>query len=221
MLYVIPTIPLLICLVVGAGLVVHTRRRLRRTHDSSEVCRQHVYLFRGGHVSESAIQSTRVALEEMLKNQGIDRVESALRPGRQFAVQVRALTEINSETARTILERQLERRLGADALEQAWYRLDVAAGLRRMNRLQSLPILIRSAATADGPLVHFLAAEVACFPSFAGFMHQLDEPLGRAALKVLLRTPRGLRHGVEPRVVAGARIGEAVLMVWDRRLDGV
>jgi hypothetical protein len=205
----------------GLGLLLRSRRRDRRHVAISEVCAQHVYLFRGGHLSESAIQTSRATLEPLLARHEIERAESCIGPGKQFAVQVRALSEINSEEARCVLEHQFDRHLSDDALEQAWYRLDLACGLRRMNRLQSLPVLVRAAAGPDGPLVHFLAAEVACFEFFNEFMQEIHTPLGRSALLVLLRALRGLRRGVEPRFVARSRMGEAVEQLWEHRLDGI
>ncbi len=205
----------------GIGLWLRARRRERRQDVVSEVCAQHVYLFRGGHLSESAIQSSRAALEPLLQKHEIDRAGSCIRPGKQFAIQVRALAEIDTDDARCLLERQFDRRLSDDALEQAWYRLDLACGLRRMNRLQSLPVLVRAAAGPEGPLVHFLAAEVACCEFFAEFVSDIHTPLGQAALLVLLRAFRGLRCGVEPRVIARSRMGETVEQVWNQRLDGI
>jgi hypothetical protein len=204
----------------GVALLLHRRRQERRQSAMSEVCRQHVYLFRGGHLSESAVQSSRASLERMLQRHQFDRVESSIRPGKQFAVQVRALSEIDTDAARCILERQFDRRLSDDALEQAWYRLDLACGLRRMNRLQSLPVLVRAAAGADAPLIHFLAAEVVCFDSFSDFLKDVQIPLGRLALLVLWRALRGLRCGVEPRFIARSRLGDVVELLWGHRLDG-
>src|SRR5262249_19717623 len=43
----------------------------------------------------------------------------------------------------------------------------------------------------------------------------------RAALLVLLRALRGLRAGVEPRIISAGRLGEAVSILWDQRIDGV
>jgi hypothetical protein len=208
-------------ILAGIALIFRKRRRAKRTVSTSEVCRQYVYLFRGGQLSESAVQSARVSLEALLERGDVRQVETALRPGKQFAVQARALTDIGSEPARVILERQLERPIGADPLEQGWYRLDLARCLRKLNRLPSMTALIRAAAGPEAPLIQFLAAETVCFPGFSGFMFQLDLPIGRNALLVLLRVLRGLRNGVEPRIVGAGRLGEVVQMLWDQRIDGV
>src|SRR5262249_52480820 len=146
-------------LLAGVGLIVRDRRRARRAATASEVCRQYVYLFRGGQLSESAVQSARVSLEALLERGDLRQVETGLRPGKQFAVHARALADIGSEPARVILERQLERPIGTDPLEQGWYRLDLARCLRKLNRVPSMTALVRAAAGPDAPLIYFLAAE--------------------------------------------------------------
>jgi hypothetical protein len=208
-------------MLAGVALLFRERRRARRTISTSDVCHQYVYLFRGGQLSESAVQSARVSLEDLLDRGEFRQVETSLRPGKQFAVQARALADIGSEPARAILERQLELPIGADALEQGWYRLDLARCLRKLNRFASMTALVRAAAGPEAPLMDFLAAEAVSFPGFAGFMYQLDLPIGRDALLVLLRALRGLRNGVEPRIVSAGRLGEAVHILWEQRIDGI
>jgi hypothetical protein len=221
MLNVILISSLVAPILTGVALLFRKRRRARRTVTTSEVCRHYVYLFRGGQLSEAAVQSARISLEALLERGDVRQVETSLRPGKQFAVQARALADIGSEPARVILERQLERPIGADPLEQGWYRLDLARCLRKLNRLPSMTALIRAAAGLEAPLIQFLAAEAVCFPGFSGFMYQLDLPIGRSALLVLLRALRGLRNGVEPRIVSTGRLGETVRLLWDQRIDGV
>src|ERR687888_4048 len=149
-------------------------------------------------------------------------IEASLRPGMLFVVQVRALAELGTETAGHILERQLHRRLTDDQIEQSWYWIDLANGLRALNRSQSLPHLLRCAeAAGDIPLGHFFAAETVCFLGFAGYLRQTDTPLGRAALRVLHRALEGLRCGVQPQVVAEARMGEILETLWDHRPDAI
>jgi len=136
----------------------------------------------------------------------------------QYVVQVRALAELGTEDAGQILERQLHRRLTDDQIEQSWYWIDLANGLRSLNRSQSLPHLLRCAELAgDIPLGHFFAAETICFLGFAGYLRQNDSPLGRSALRVLHRALEGLRCGVQPVVVAEARVGEMIETLWDHR----
>ena len=140
----------------------------------------------------------------------------------QYVVQVRALAELGTEDAGRILERQLQRRLTDDQIEQSWYWIDLANGLRSLNRSQSLPHLLRCAeAAGDIPLGHFFAAETVCFLGFAGYLRQPDTPLGRAALRVLHRALEGLRYGVPPQVVAEARLGEMIESLWDHRPEHV
>ena len=135
-----------------------------------------------------------------------------------YLIQVRALAEIGTEAAGRILERQLHRRLTDDQLEQSWYWIDLANGLRSLNRAQSLPYLLRCAeAAGELPLGHFFAAETICFLGFAGYLRQPETSLGRAALRVLHRALEGLRSGVQPGVVAEARVGELVESLWDHR----
>jgi hypothetical protein len=107
-------------------------------------------------------------------------------------------------------------------MEQGWYWFDLAAGLRTLNRPQSLPHLLRCAEVAsEVPLGHFFAAETVCFLGFTGYLRQPHTPLGRSALGVLLRAMEGLRFGVPPDRVVEARLGELVETVWDARSDEV
>ena len=53
-----------------------------------------------------------------------------------------------------------------DQIEQSWYWIDLANGLRALNRSQSLPHLLRCAEHAcEKPLGHFFAAETVCTTS--------------------------------------------------------
>jgi hypothetical protein len=138
-----------------------------------------------------------------------------------FVFQVRALAEIGTDAAGKILERQLQRHLTDDQLEQAWYWIDLAGSLRTLNRDESLPHLLRCADTAtEVPLGHFFAAETVCFLGFTGYLRQCETPLGRAALRVLHRALEGFRYGLPPHVVSEARLGEMVENLWDHRPDG-
>src|SRR5207245_1445484 len=89
-------------------------------------------------------------------------------------------------------------------------------------RAQSLPHLLHCADSAgEVPLGQYFAAETVCFLGFSGYVQQGDTPLGRSAMRVLHRTLEGLRAGVQPQVVAEARIGEMIESVWDTRSDRV
>jgi hypothetical protein len=197
------------------------RRRLVR-EELSPITRQHIDLFQGGQLSESAVESAKARFRDLLERGDAAAVEDSLRAGMQYVVQVRALAELGTDDAGRILERQLQRRLTDDLIEQSWYWIDLANGLRSLNRAQSLPHLLRCAeAAADLPLGHFFAAETVCFLGFAGYLRQSDTPLGRAALRVLHRALEGLRFGVQPVVVAEARVGEMVEGLWDHRPEKV
>lgn len=205
-------------LLAAAYLLGRHRRRHAYVPELSPVTRQHIDLFQGGQLSEAAVESAKSRFRELLERGDVAAVEASLRAGMQFVVQVRALAELGTEDAGQILERQLQRRLTDDQIEQYWYWIDLANGLRSLNRSQSLPQLLRCAESAsDLPLGHFFAAETVSFLGFAGFLRQNDTPLGRAALRIFHRALEGLRSGVPPIVVAEARIGEMVETLWDHR----
>jgi HEAT repeat protein len=206
-------------LIAGTFLLTrHIYRRRAYADELSPVSRQHIELFQGGQLSESAVESAKARFRDLLERGEVEAVEASLRPGMQYVVQVRALAELGTEDAGRILERQLQRRLTDDQIEQSWYWIDLANGLRSLNRSQSLPHLLRCAESAgEIPLGHFFAAETVCFLGFAGYLRQPETPLGRAALRVLHRALEGLRHGVPPQVVAEGRLGEVVESVWDCR----
>src|SRR5215468_5206759 len=198
----------------------HWHRRQYVRDELSAVSRQHIDLFQGGQLSESAVESTKTRFRELLERGEVAAVEASLRPGTQYVVQVRALAELGTDDAGRILERQLHRRLTDDQIEQSWYWIDLANGLRSLNRPQSLPHLLRCAEAArESPLGHFFAAETVCFLNFAGYLRQRDTPLGQAALRVFHRALEGLRCGVPPQVVAEARLGELVETLWDNIPD--
>src|SRR6516164_11089214 len=203
-------------------LARHLYRRPDARDSLSAVSRQHIDLFQGGHLNEAAVESAKARFRDMLERGDVAAVESSLRAGMQYVVQVRALAELGTEDAGRILERQLHRRLTDDQIEQAWYWIDLANGLRALNRAQSLPHLLRCAeAASDPPLGQFFAAETICFLGFSGYLRQFETPLGRSALRVLHRALEGLRFGVPPNVVAEARVGELIETLWDHRTGRV
>ncbi len=211
-------------LLAGAFLLGrHLSRRQFMRDELSPVSRQHIDLFQGGHLSEAAVESAKAHFRELLERGDFAAAEASLRPGMLYVVQVRALAELGTEAAGRILERQLARRLTDDQIEQAWYWIDLANGLRTLNRSQSLPHLLRCAETAcEKPLGHFFAAETVCFLGFNGYLgHEPHSPLGHAARAVLHRALEGLRCGVPPQVVAEARLGEMVEGLWDGLEDHV
>jgi hypothetical protein len=203
-------------------LARHLYRRPYSGNQLSAVSRQHIDLFQGGQLNEAAVESAKARFRDLLERGEIAAIEASLRPGTQYVVQVRALAELGTDAAGHILERQLQRRLTDDQIEQSWYWIDLANGLRSLNRAQSLPYLLRCAEdSGDSPLGHYFAAETVCFLGFAGYLRQRETALGQAALRVLHRALEGLRCGVPPQVVAEARLGELVENLWDNRPDGV
>jgi hypothetical protein len=196
----------------------HLHRRQQLGEELSAVTRQHIELFQGGQLNETAVESAKARFRDLLERGEVGAVEASLRPGMHYVVQVRALTEIGTDEAGRILERQLHRRLTNDQIEQAWYWIDLANGLRNLNREESLPHLLQCAEVAgDIPLGHFFAAETVSFLGFAGYLRQPDTRLGRAALRVLHRVLEGIRIGVPPQVIVEARLGEVIEGLWDHR----
>src|SRR4051794_18823193 len=209
---------LLLVMLPALILLARRHRQLYLNNQLSPISRQHIDLFQGGQLSEAAVESTKARFRDLLERGDVAAIESSLRAGMQYVVQVRALAELGTDDAGRILERQLQRRLTDDQIEQSWYWIDLANGLRTLNRSQSLPHLLRCADRAgDIPLGHFFAAETVCFLGFAGYVRDPGSPLGRAALRVLHRALEGLRFGVQPGVVAEARLGEVVEGLWDDR----
>src|SRR5262249_47901336 len=216
---------ILIVMLVMLPAALFLLRRHRHAYlrdELSPISRQHIDLFQGGQLSESAIESTKARFRDLLERGEVAAIEASLRAGMQYVVQVRALAELGTEDAGRILERQLHRRLTDDQIEQAWYWIDLANGLRALNRAQSLPHLLRCAETAgDPPLGQFFAAETICFLGFSGYLRQFETPLGRSALRVFHRALEGLRFGVPPNIVAEARVGELIETLWDNRTEQI
>lgn len=195
----------------------HMLRAAAAADQLSLVTRQHIHLFQGGQLNEAVVEKTKVRLRQQLERGEIAAVEGSLRPGPQYIVQLRALTEIGTDQAALLLERQLLRRLSKDPLEQSWYWIDLAHSLRQLHREESLPQLLQCAATAgDFPLGYFLAAEIICFPGFAKYLSQPDTHHGKMAWRLLHRTLEGLRNGVPLQVIAEAHLGEMVEKIWDQ-----
>jgi HEAT repeat protein len=187
----------------------------------SDVSRQHLEIFQSGKFNDAAVEIVKRRFHVLFERGGETAVEASLKAGPQFIYQVRALAEIGTDAAGRILERQLQRRLCVNQLEQAWYWVDVAASLRALNRQESLPHLLRcSEAARETPLGHYYAAETVCFLGFAGYLQQPDTPLGKAALRLLHRAVEGLRFRVSPLFVLEARLGEILETAWDQRPAG-
>ncbi len=214
----------LLLLALPALFLLARRHRQHSQRDElSPTSRQHIDLFQGGQLNESAVESAKAHFRELLERGEVEAVENSLRAGTQYVVQVRALAELGTEDAGRILERQLQRRLTDDQLEQACYWIDLAVGLRALNRSQSLPHLLRCAEKAgEVPLGYLFAAETVCFLGFTGYLRQAHTPLGRSAVRVLLRALEGLRLGTaQPGVVGEGRLGELVEALWDARPEQI
>lgn len=193
----------------------HLSRRQYLRSEMSAVTRQHLDLVQGGHLSESAVEATKARFRDLLERGQVEMVEASMRPGTHYVVQVRALAELGTEDAGDILERQLQRKITEDSLEQSWYWIDLANGLRSLNREESLPELLRCAERAcDFPLGHLFAAETVCFLGFRGYLRETRRsPLNRIALRVLHRALEGAHY--EPHFVLEARLGEMIETLWD------
>jgi hypothetical protein len=176
----------------------------------SAVDRQHRHLQAGGLIGEGAFEATKARLRSLLAAGRAAEVEGELRAGLDYAVQVRALAEIGTADAGSVLERQLARTLSRDPVEQSWYWVDVAVGLRRLNRAAALPAVLKCADAAAGlPQGVVLAAEAVAFPNYPSALHGLSDPLGRAALRALAAAARGCRDGtIDPTGMVRAGIGD-------------
>jgi hypothetical protein len=215
---------LILPLLLGAAFLLgrHLQRRQDLGSGLSAVSRQHIDLLQGSELNDAVLQAAKARFQRLLERGEVQAVEASFRAGMHYVFNVRALAEIGTEEAARILERQLQRRLTSDHLEQSWYWIDLANGLRALNRDESLPHLLRCAeAAGDSPLGHFFAAEMVCFLGFATYLRQPQSPLGRAALRTLQRALEGLRFGVQPQVMAEARLGEMVEQLWDHRPEPV
>src|SRR5437870_2233085 len=119
-LFIAIVLPLLLAAAFLLGRYLH-RRQYILEEELSPVTRQHIDLFQGGQLSEAAVESAKVRFRDLLERGQVEAVEASLRPGIHYVVHVRALTELGTDDAGQILERQLSRRLTEDELEQSWY----------------------------------------------------------------------------------------------------
>lgn len=217
--------------VVGLFWLAYRRPRPRRwflPHRTmpavagAAVDRQHRHLQAGGLLGETVCEKTKTHFRELLDAGLADQVERELQPGLDFAVQVRALTEIGTIEAARVLERQLAYPLCSDPIEQAWYWVDIATGLRRLNHSQALTAILRCADAATGlPPGPMLAAEAVAFASFSSALKQPASPLGRMALRALVATARAARDGViEVVAVIRAGLGDVLADVATRADNG-
>ena len=211
-------VPVLLLTLGAAAVLIGARRRWPRwfptPHNSTQspVAFQHLQLYQGGLINPHELESAKEELGEKLAVGGVSAAETCLRSGTEFVVQVHALAEIGTEEAGRVLERQLGRRISDDKIEQSWYLLDIAQGLRGLNRAQSLPLLLRcNEKDFEYPLASLFAAEIVSFPQFAYHLHEPLAPLGQAAMRTLRLAMEGVRRGYVPITLYGeAQIGEQI-----------
>ncbi|MDB5313745.1 MAG: hypothetical protein JWO38_7947 [Gemmataceae bacterium] len=182
--------------------------------------RQHRHLQAGGLIGETTFEATKTRLRGLLAAGRTAEVEGGLRPGLGFAVQVRALAEIGTPEAGLLLERQLERPVSRDPAEQSWYWVDVAAGLRKLNRATALPAVLRCADAAAGLQQGVvLSAEAVAFPTFPALLRDIQSPAGRLAVRALGRSARGCRDGtIDPASLVRAGLGDHLAAVAETAL---
>ena len=210
--------------VLALGMLFARRRFLdRERRDAvSSVSQQHFELLQGTEINPSLIESAKRRFQAMLERGEDAAVEARLRPGEHYVVQVRALAELGTDAAGKILERQLVRKLSSDRLEQTWYRIDLASGLRQLNRSESLPHLLRCIDDiGDAPIAPVFAAETICFLGFESYLRTPSSRLGRAALAVTRRVLEGFRICLPPQVAIECRLGVLIETIWDHRPDEI
>jgi hypothetical protein len=178
--------------------------------NASPVDRQHQHLLAGGRLAEAAVAAAADRFRELLRNGRTAEVERALRPGIDFVVQVQALTRVGTAEASGVLERQLNRPLSPDPIEQTWYWADAASGLRQLRHAPALPSLLRCAdSAANSPAGTVLAVEVVSFPNFTAAFSDLSGPLARSALRAIVRVARSCRAGeIEPGAMVAVGLGD-------------
>jgi hypothetical protein len=193
------------------------RRAMVRSPAGAAVDRQHRQLQAGGLIGEAAFEATRARFRDLLAAGRTAEVEDELRPGLEFAVRVRALAAIGTPDAADLLEGQLDRRLSPDAVERAWYWVDIAASLRKLSRTSALPAVLRCADAATG--LHqgvVLAGEAVAFPNFPAALHDLSSPNGRLAVRALVRAARGCREAAtEPAVLVRVGLGDHLAAICE------
>jgi len=181
-----------------------------RSTTTSAVDRQHRHLLAGGRLGETAVVATAEHFKELLGAGRIIDVERELKPGVEFAVQVRALASVGTPEAGRVLERQLSRKLTHDPVEQTWYWADVVAGLRQLQFAPALPAVLRCVDAASGlPSGTVLAAEAVAFPTFSTTLENLGSPTGRSALRAIAAVCRGCREGIiDPECLLRVGLGD-------------
>lgn len=221
-----PIIWLCIGIVVAAGSAIvwkwWARRQSQAPEPLSQVSQQHIELYNGGQLDEAELETTKNRFSTWLNDREWGKIEASLVSGLTYVVRVRALAELGTEEACAILEKQLDRVITDDPVEQAWYWIDIAHCLRMLAHEESLPMLLDRIVQADDfPLVHFYCAEVVTFSQFAQYLKEFPDRYGDAAVRALHRTLEGLRCGISAQVVAEARLGEMIESLWDEHQETI
>ena len=208
--------------IAGALLIARWLQRMQAASELlTDVVRQHFDIFQTGEFSQAEVEIWKRRFRALFDRGGQKAVEASIGPGLAFVFQVRALAEIGTETARHVLEKLLTRTLTDDPLEQAWYWVDLAAGLRVLNHHESLPALLQASEPAcQSPLGHYFAAETMGVLGFASYVREPETPLGQAALRLVHRALEGMRHGVSPQFIVETRMGDILESLWDHRPPG-
>ena len=220
-LWVIFVVSMLVMLLATAFLLgrYFSHRQLFQSSELSPVTQQHLAILQGGHLNEAAVATAKARFRSLLERGRIEEVEASFQPGTQYIIHVRALVELGTEEAGRILERQLAKRLTPDSLEQSWYWIDLANGLRLLNRSESLTQLLRTGQHVwDQPLGNHFAAPVICFLGFAGLLREdLRTREGRITLRLLQKAVEGACFGIPPQLVIESRLGELLETLWDHQ----
>ncbi len=216
-------VALLVFVTLVASLILLGRKRYRfqpqpstEVHTSwpvtalNPVSRQHLELQQGTLLSESRLEACKADYQRWLACGDLAQVETSLRPGLDYILRIRALTEIGSAAVGPLLEKQLTRELSNDPVEQGWYYVDLTRSLRALQYQASLPRLLEHAKRAlPLPVGHVWAGELVFFPGFAESLAESQAPSGQSALRVLRHALEGIRLGAVPiSVLAEAELGE-------------
>jgi hypothetical protein len=183
----------------------------------SPVERQHRHLAAGGQLGHDLVEATAQHFRELIQAGLIPQIEREIRPGTHFAVQIQALTELGTTEAVYLLDRLLSRSLTSDPVEQSWYWVDLAAGLRRLGATESLPSVLKCMQAAiELPAGVLLAAEAVAFPNFSSLLATPSTKSAQLAMAALALVARGCRLGtIEPGCMISAGLGELLNAVTE------
>ena len=216
MVQVVLIVGVLLCAAV-AGVLLRRPRRPAYSPYSVAVMQQHIYLFQGGRLSESELESAKAAFRRLLDRGEAGRIEAGFQAGTRFAVAVRPPGRDRHRRGRQHPRTTIEATFQPGPRRAILVPARSGPRLARLSRPESLPVLLQSFPTEEAPLRHYLAAEMVCFPGFDHYLAEPETAAGQAALRVLHQALLGLRSGVQPHVVIQGRLGEAIELVWEQR----